>query len=87
MAYFIFLEPYPLYPLPLNKGKGKMYYKRGFASLQHSLIASRVRPFLNILNSPINRVPKRGFAPLLLILPLPLLREGGRGIGFQNPFF
>ena len=24
---------------------------------------------------------ERGFAPLLLTLPLPLLREGGRGIG------
>jgi len=30
---FKVVQPYPLYPLPLDKGKGKGLYKRGFAPL------------------------------------------------------
>ena len=29
----IIYQPYPLYPLPLDKGKGNQLFERGFASL------------------------------------------------------
>jgi len=32
-------------------------------------------------------VLERGFAPLLSLLPLPLLREGGQGDGLLNNLF
>jgi hypothetical protein len=61
--------PSPFIPLPLDKGKGEGFYKRGFASLILSLIV-----FSPQLDSPYSiyslegeeeEVSERGRAPLL----------------------
>jgi len=65
-------NPIPFIPFPLARGRGRGSRRR-------------VKPFLNILNSPLNQVSKRGEAPSLTILPLPLTDyqgKGVRGIGY-----
>jgi len=45
-------------------------------------LALNLTPFIPLsLKGEGEEILERGFAPLLPILPLPLLREGGRGIG------
>jgi hypothetical protein len=44
-------NPNPLYPLPLEKGKGKRFWKRGFAPLRHPVYVNE------------KLIPRRVFAP------------------------
>jgi hypothetical protein len=81
----------PFIPLSL-KGEGEIVFKRGAnAPLKHPIHFQRERKivFKRGANAPLKHpihfqregeeILERGEAPLLLILPLPLPREGGQG--------
>jgi len=110
LTHFKFL--FKPYPLPLVKGKGKIFLKRDEVPLKFPIMYLRLRlslkslpphakntsPYLGegegffreaspLFNSPSVFPPPKGrdfrggLCPPLRYTPLPLPREGGRGIG------
>ena len=66
-------KPYPLYPLPLIKGKGKTLKRGADAPLKHPTLLTQ------------RKESQREASPLLHIIPPPFPREGYNGGGLLNP--